>query len=172
MKFTWFNLMPWPYLPDDFRETNRSLALLVPDLAALEDALAEGGSLDVLPRPARGSDAAQPSPEDEETFRRGELASGRIYAGVPEAEASRRLLELYRAARSSIEETGANVLYLALGMLHWYEAAGADAPRRAPVILLPVTLVRRAVGGGYRYRIELSSEHGSGPYAVEAWELL
>jgi alkanesulfonate monooxygenase SsuD/methylene tetrahydromethanopterin reductase-like flavin-dependent oxidoreductase (luciferase family) len=25
MKFTWFNLMPWPYLPDDFRETNRSV---------------------------------------------------------------------------------------------------------------------------------------------------
>jgi alkanesulfonate monooxygenase SsuD/methylene tetrahydromethanopterin reductase-like flavin-dependent oxidoreductase (luciferase family) len=25
MKFTWFNLMPWPYLPDDFRQTNRSV---------------------------------------------------------------------------------------------------------------------------------------------------
>jgi alkanesulfonate monooxygenase SsuD/methylene tetrahydromethanopterin reductase-like flavin-dependent oxidoreductase (luciferase family) len=25
MKFTWFNLMPWPYLPDDFRENNRSV---------------------------------------------------------------------------------------------------------------------------------------------------
>src|SRR6202012_3370717 len=25
MKFTWFNLMPWPYLPDDFREKNRSV---------------------------------------------------------------------------------------------------------------------------------------------------
>ena len=25
MRFTWFNLMPWPYLPDDFRETNRSV---------------------------------------------------------------------------------------------------------------------------------------------------
>lgn len=25
MKFTWFNLMPWPYLPDDFRETHRSV---------------------------------------------------------------------------------------------------------------------------------------------------
>jgi len=23
MKFTWFNLMPWPMLPDDFRETAR-----------------------------------------------------------------------------------------------------------------------------------------------------
>ena len=25
MKFTWFNLMPWPDLPDDFRENNRSV---------------------------------------------------------------------------------------------------------------------------------------------------
>ncbi|MGD0435165.1 MAG: LLM class flavin-dependent oxidoreductase [Bryobacteraceae bacterium] len=25
MKFVWFNLMPWPYLPDDFREKNRSV---------------------------------------------------------------------------------------------------------------------------------------------------
>ncbi len=25
MKFCWFNLMPWPDLPDDFRETNRSV---------------------------------------------------------------------------------------------------------------------------------------------------
>ena len=24
MKFTWFHLMPWPYLPDDFRTENRS----------------------------------------------------------------------------------------------------------------------------------------------------
>ena len=25
MKFTWFNLMPWPDLPADFREKNRSV---------------------------------------------------------------------------------------------------------------------------------------------------
>src|SRR4051795_13669627 len=25
MKFTWFNLMPWPFLPDDFREKHRSV---------------------------------------------------------------------------------------------------------------------------------------------------
>jgi len=25
MKFTWFNLMPWPYLPADFRQTHRSV---------------------------------------------------------------------------------------------------------------------------------------------------
>ena len=30
MKFTWFNLMPWPYLPDDFREKSRSVWVDIP----------------------------------------------------------------------------------------------------------------------------------------------
>ena len=31
MKFTWFNLMPWPYMPDDFREKNRSVWVDIPN---------------------------------------------------------------------------------------------------------------------------------------------
>jgi len=31
MKFTWFNLMPWPYLPDDFRERYRSVWVDIPN---------------------------------------------------------------------------------------------------------------------------------------------
>src|SRR5262249_1723185 len=30
MKFTWFNLMPWPYLPDDFRAKHRSVWVDIP----------------------------------------------------------------------------------------------------------------------------------------------
>ena len=30
MKFTWFNLMPWPHLPDDFREKHRSVWVDIP----------------------------------------------------------------------------------------------------------------------------------------------
>jgi len=30
MKFTWFNLMPWPHLPDDFREQHRSVWVDIP----------------------------------------------------------------------------------------------------------------------------------------------
>jgi alkanesulfonate monooxygenase SsuD/methylene tetrahydromethanopterin reductase-like flavin-dependent oxidoreductase (luciferase family) len=30
MKFTWFNLMPWPYLPDDFRQKYRSVWVDIP----------------------------------------------------------------------------------------------------------------------------------------------
>ncbi len=31
MKFTWFNLMPWPHLPDDFREKYRSVWVDIPN---------------------------------------------------------------------------------------------------------------------------------------------
>jgi alkanesulfonate monooxygenase SsuD/methylene tetrahydromethanopterin reductase-like flavin-dependent oxidoreductase (luciferase family) len=31
MKFTWFNLMPWPYLPDDFREKHHSVWVDIPN---------------------------------------------------------------------------------------------------------------------------------------------
>jgi alkanesulfonate monooxygenase SsuD/methylene tetrahydromethanopterin reductase-like flavin-dependent oxidoreductase (luciferase family) len=31
MKFTWFNLMPWPYLPDDFRQRYRSVWVDIPN---------------------------------------------------------------------------------------------------------------------------------------------
>ena len=31
MKFTWFNLMPWSHLPDDFREKYRSVWIDIPN---------------------------------------------------------------------------------------------------------------------------------------------
>src|SRR5438045_4314968 len=30
VRFTWFNLMPWPYLPDDFRQSYRSVWVDIP----------------------------------------------------------------------------------------------------------------------------------------------
>lgn len=45
-----------------------------------------------------------------------------------------------RQARSCIDETGVNMLYLALGMLEWYESSTSSEPRFAPLILVPVEL--------------------------------
>ncbi len=53
-----------------------------------------------------------------------------------------RLLNTYHTARTHIEEQGANVLFLALGMLTWYEAEQSNEPRCAPLVLLPVRLER------------------------------
>ena len=131
----------------NFKETGRTLPLAVPDLAKLENMLADGQAFDVLPKL-----------DDNEDFLREELKGHRLRAQATDAEAKKRLLNLYRTAKSSIEETGANILYLALGQLKWYEHDAADQPRYAPLVLLPITLHRTSTGGGYAYRIELNDE--------------
>lgn len=60
------------------------------------------------------------------------------------------LKNLYRTSRTSLEENGANSLFLALGTLTWYETAKNEKPRKAPVLLLPVEMIRK--GGSYLIR--------------------
>jgi len=56
-----------------------------------------------------------------------------------------RLLSIHANARAFIGEQGVNVLYLALGFLHWYESPASTSQRRAPVLLIPVELSRTNV---------------------------
>lgn len=56
----------------------------------------------------------------------------------------KRLLKLYRDAKTAEEEQGINILYLAMGFLTWYEDKTSAVKREAPIILLPVELVRNA----------------------------
>lgn len=58
----------------------------------------------------------------------------------------RRLTKLYRDSNSIREETGLNVLFLALGALHWRESESSDTERVAPLIFIPVKLERLANG--------------------------
>lgn len=54
--------------------------------------------------------------------------------------------KLEREAKSAIEETGANMLYLVLGFLEFPESADSDKLYRAPLVCLPVSLTRTEVG--------------------------
>jgi len=56
-----------------------------------------------------------------------------------EENLQRRCKKLAQLARSAIEETGSNLLYLAAGFLEWYEE---NVPLKAPLILIPVKLER------------------------------
>ncbi len=69
----------------------------------------------------------------------------KLQTKLTSAQLQTRLLSTYYAARTSIEEQGVNILYLALGMLEWYESDDSDTPRRAPLLLIPVTLERSSV---------------------------
>ncbi len=131
----------------NFRETGRTIRLMVPDVAMAEDILASEQRLGLLPKT-----------DGDEAYRSEQLEARQVHTAETPAETARRLLQLYRLSRSGIEETGANLLHVAIGMLKWYESASSDVPRRAPLILLPARLIRHATGGGYRYEVELSDE--------------
>ena len=86
-------------------------------------------------------------PSYELTFS-GNLNSGsKSEMHVLQVEASLdRLAEgIRKQARSSIEETGNNILYLAFGCLEWVEK---DRKFLAPLVLLPVELTKGATRGG------------------------
>ncbi len=67
------------------------------------------------------------------------------------------------AARTAVEESGANMLYLSFGFLEWYESDDSDEPRFAPLVSIPVTLDRSpGKGKSFRCELEYSGEDFSG----------
>jgi len=78
----------------------------------------------------------------------------------------KRLLNTFYRARSSIEEEGVNTLYLALGMLKWYESPSSDTERSAPLLLVPVELDRTSVQG--KFRVSYLGEEIGGNISLRA----
>jgi hypothetical protein len=57
----------------------------------------------------------------------------------------RRLFDLHNEARTIIEEQGVNILYLAIGYLKWIDTSNNKTERFAPLLLIPVDLIRQSV---------------------------
>ena len=66
----------------------------------------------------------------------------RLQTGLSSAELQARLLSTYHLANTFIQEQGVNTLFLALGMVNWYESDSSHEARRAPLMLVPVELQR------------------------------
>lgn len=73
-----------------------------------------------------------------------------LHTYMTETDTNSVLRNIYRAARVAIEETGANSLFLAIGVLRWFESPQSVTPRYAPLLLLPVEMVYKK--GGYYIR--------------------
>jgi very-short-patch-repair endonuclease len=143
----------------NFKPTKATLPLVAPDLAALEDALADGAEFRIKPMPAlmEGTDprSAQVhaarggrAPIDDMAIEA--LGGKEIIAKVAQDALDGNLLAVFSAARTSLEEGGANTLYIALGFLRWTEAEKAETSHLAPILLIPVTLTRQSVRSGFR----------------------
>ena len=131
----------------NYRPGPRSLTLLGVEAERFEDALADGEPLHVSPRP-------NPHPgQSLEDARSGWLerataqqSKGELLADHPAADMAKRIKELYRRSRAAYQESGAVVLYAAIGFLEWFESDRSDKPRRAPLILVPVELTKPRSG--------------------------
>ena len=64
----------------------------------------------------------------------------------------KRLLSMHYDAKTLQEEQGVNILFLALGMLKWFEDASSDKERYAPLILVPVSLERGTAAEKFKLR--------------------
>ncbi|WP_249523002.1 DUF4011 domain-containing protein [Modestobacter marinus] len=136
------------------------IALTVPDaqLGALEDLVNGGTALTLLPsdqlaavQRQRVLRSARELPQEQLA----ELLLDRrgLYVDVPESSYLTRMRALAYKAKTVLEETGANNLYLALGSLAW-ELDGR--PLRSPLILVPVVLKAHSRSGAYRLTVDES----------------
>jgi very-short-patch-repair endonuclease len=143
----------------NFKPAKATLQFVAPDLAQLEDALADGAEFKIRPLPEL-MEGADPRMAQVHTQRAGRtplddmalqaLGNKELLAQSSKEALDGNLLAIYSAARTGLEEGGANTLYLAIGLLRWTEAEKADAVHLAPLLLIPVTLQRQSVRSGFR----------------------
>jgi len=144
----------------NIRITKNTLQLISANLHEVEDALAAGEEFRILPRPIDWDSPlyefglhhslAQTDPIIE--LIKSELTQHRLRAYLPEEQLPVALTHLYRASRLAIEESGTNTLYIALGLLRWFETSNSERPRYAPILLLPVEIIRKTAARGYVIR--------------------
>lgn len=79
----------------------------------------------------------------------------------------RKLLSLFYEGQTIEEEQGVNVLFLALGFLRWQEAKKSDVDRFAPLVLLPVELMRD--GARDRFKLRLRPDDLYTNVSLQAW---
>lgn len=143
----------------NFKDSKKSIPLICPDIASLEDALSANEVFRVRPKPEAwgAADPRDAALHQEQTgnealvdYLHDEMAQRRMHAALTERDLSIRLTDIERSARLGMEEGGANTLFLALGFLSWTEAPTSEIKRRAPIILIPMSIERKSVSDGFR----------------------
>lgn len=144
----------------NFRVTKNTLQLMTADLGELEDHLAGGDDFRIMEVPSEWTFSARDvrmfEAENEKdlitSIAAAEFKSSRIRTFLSERDLEQALKNLYRSAKVSMEENGSNTLFLALGLLRWFESDLSEKPRYAPIVLIPIDIVRNARNKGYVIR--------------------
>ncbi|RHW22649.1 DUF4011 domain-containing protein [Pseudomonas jilinensis] len=94
-----------------------------------------------------------------------EGSSGRRLHGIQTllypADLERQLRKISSEAKTAVEETGSNMLFLVFGFLEFYDSEDSERPMLAPLLSLPVILVRGDIDREtrtYQYTVQHNGE--------------
>jgi very-short-patch-repair endonuclease len=150
----------------NFREVKATVQFVELDAATFEDKLAQGQEFQLLPKYEQriinddprfiGSSGQRLLDAALKERASAELENGIARTMLTEGELHKRATEIFRSGRTSLEESGASTLYLAMGFLEWYEAPSSEKLRRAPILLLPIQIIRGH--GNQPFRLKLHDD--------------
>src|SRR5450755_3951297 len=127
---------------------------------AASDAPVAGEDLPVEAAPPAaksGNKGAGPQPRPSDTGLQTRLSAEGL---------QKRLLDIWYDARTLEEEQGVNILFLAFGLLKWFEDDKSDVERFAPLVLLPVRIERSSAAD--RFHLASRAEPPSTNLSLQA----
>lgn len=139
----------------NMKQGTKVAPLLIKDVSSFEDALVNGAEFSILPRPQEWNGYQEYGARPFETelyignyssMAGGDLSRGYIRTPMTEKDLERSIRSIYRLANKELEESGCNSLFIALGVLRWYEGRSTGTARYAPLVMIPAVLRKRQTG--------------------------
>jgi uncharacterized protein YoxC/very-short-patch-repair endonuclease len=140
----------------NYRLYTQGIPLITSDLAKTEDLLAMGNKVFIQPLPKELRNQVRDFKDQKvlmySQILKEDMQNNRLRSTLSEANLEKELVKLYRKAKNTLEETGANSLFVALGFLKWFDPKSYSTERFAPILLMPVDLIRMSANKGYYIR--------------------
>ncbi|MCH7412265.1 DUF3320 domain-containing protein [Belliella sp. R4-6] len=140
----------------NLRMTRNMLQLVDVDISHFEDTLSEGKTFSIMPNQQaevqrKYNYFSPPLHSSSPLFQLAseELKSNRLLTHYHQQDLDNILTYIHKNAKQSIEENGSSTLYLAVGLLKWYDRKTPDQPRFSPILLVPVELQRRSINSKF-----------------------
>lgn len=145
----------------NMRDGRNFIPLISPNIAALEDKLADNEEFSINPAANLCSDPQELKnitllrnnaiKSELGTLLECEFRAKRLCSLLTANELDKRLLTIYRQARLDMEESGINTLFMVFGVLQWVAKENDANIHKAPILLVPIRLRRLSVSGGFRF---------------------
>lgn len=136
--------------------TRNMLQLIDIDISHLEDTLSDGKSFLIMPNPKaevlrKYNLFNHPLHHSSPLYQlaNDELKQNRLMSYYHQQDLDNILIYIQKNAKQAIEENGSSTLYLAVGLLKWFDRKTPEQPRYAPILLVPVEISRRSVNSKF-----------------------